>query len=45
MTRREAMQDVSYLVERYTWVRPHQFNAGLAPTVAEKKLKTVSEIS
>lgn len=39
MTRREAMQDVSCLMERYNWVRPHQFNAGLAPAVAEENLK------
>lgn len=46
MTRREAMQDVSYyLMERYNWIRPHQFNNGLAPAVAEEKLKTVSGIS
>lgn len=46
MTRREAMQDVSYyLMERYNWIRPHQFNDGLAPAVAEEKLKTVSGIS
>ena len=46
MTRREAMQDVSYyLMERYNWIRPHQFNDGLALAVAEEKLKTVSEFS
>ncbi|MFQ3217036.1 MAG: hypothetical protein ACI87C_001558 [Paraperlucidibaca sp.] len=33
------MQDVSCLMERYNWVRPHQFNAGLAPAVAEENLK------
>lgn len=46
MTTREATQDVSYyLMERYNWLRPHQFNDGLAPAVAEEKLKTVSGIS
>lgn len=46
MTRREAMQDVSYyLMERYNWIRPHQFNNGLPSAVEEEKLKTVSEIS
>ena len=40
------MQDVSYyLMERYNWIRPHQFNDGLALAVAEEKLKTVSEFS
>mgnify|MGYP000467474942 CR=1 FL=1 len=46
MTTREAIQDVSYyLMHRYNWIRPHQFNDGLAPAVAEEKLKTVSGIS
>ena len=46
MTTREATQDVSYyLMHRYNWIRPHQFNDGLAPAVAEEKLKTVSGIS
>ncbi|WP_186019661.1 hypothetical protein [Burkholderia gladioli] len=31
--------------ERYNWIRPHQFNDGLAPAVAEEKLKAVSGIS
>lgn len=33
-----------FLMERYNWLRPHQFNKGLAPAVAEKKLNSVSEI-
>jgi putative transposase len=45
-TAQEALGDIShYLMHRYNWLRPHQFNAGLAPAVAEEKLKTVSGIS
>ncbi|WP_244127963.1 hypothetical protein [Burkholderia gladioli] len=29
----------------YSWIRPHQFNDGLASAVAEEKLSTVSAIS
>ncbi|WP_158249342.1 hypothetical protein [Amnimonas aquatica] len=32
-------------MHRYNWIRPHQFNDGLAPAVAEEKLKAVSGIS
>ncbi|MGY2293595.1 hypothetical protein ACW9H6_28055, partial [Pseudomonas sp. SDO528_S397] len=46
MTTREAHRDIShYLMHRYNWIRPHQFNAGLAPAQAEKKLNVVSGIS
>lgn len=46
MTAQEAHRDIShYLMHRYNWLRPHQFNDGLAPAVAEEKLKTVSGIS
>ncbi|MBK5010098.1 transposase [Pseudomonas sp. S60] len=47
MTRRQqAQRDISlYLMDHYNWIRPHQFNHGLAPAKAEEKLKTVSEIS
>ncbi|MYM75586.1 hypothetical protein GTP56_25800 [Duganella sp. FT134W] len=31
-----------YLMHRYSWIRPHQFNGGLAPAVAEEKLNVVS---
>jgi putative transposase len=42
----EAQRDIShYLMHRYKRERPHQFNSGLPPAVAEKKLKTVSGIS
>lgn len=38
-----AHRDISlYLMHWYNWQRPHQFNNGLAPAVAEEKLKTVS---
>lgn len=41
-----AKQDISrFLMERYNWRRPHQFNEGLAPAVAEEKLNSVSGIS
>ncbi|RKF98321.1 hypothetical protein CKA44_29295, partial [Pseudomonas aeruginosa] len=31
-----------YLMHRYNWIRPHQFNDGLAPAVAEEKLNPLS---
>ena len=41
-----ARNDVSYyLMVHYNQQRPHTFNGGLAPAVAEEKLKTVSGIS
>lgn len=41
----EARRDVShYLMDRYNWQRPHQFNHGLPPAIAEEKLKPVSGI-
>ncbi len=43
MTAQEAHRDIShYLMHRYNWIRPHQFNDGLAPAVAEEKLNAVS---
>ena len=46
MTVHEAQRDVShYLMHRYNWQRPHQFNGGMAPAVAEEKLNFVSGIS
>ena len=35
----------SYLMGYYNQERPHAFNGGIAPVVAEEKLKTVSGIS
>ena len=41
----EAQRDIShYLMNQYNWQRPHQFNKGLPPAIAEEKLKTVSGI-
>lgn len=41
-----AQQDIGrFLMQRYNWQRPHQYNGGVAPAVAEEKLKTVSGIS
>ena len=41
-----AQQDIGrFLMERYNWRRPHQFNEGLPPAVAEEKLNSVSGIS
>ncbi|WP_338929460.1 IS3 family transposase [Ralstonia pseudosolanacearum] len=43
MTAHEAHRDIShYLMHRYNWIRPHQFNDGLAPAVAEQKPNAVS---
>ena len=42
----EAQRDISYyLMTRYNWLRPHQFNDGLAPAKAEEKLYPLSGIS
>jgi putative transposase len=41
-----AQKDIShYLMHHYNWRRPHQFNDGIPPAVAEEKLNTVSGIS
>ncbi len=41
-----AQRDIGqFLMERYDWRRPHRFNDGLAPAVAEEKLNSVSGIS
>lgn len=45
-TTQEAQRDIShYLMHRYNWLRPHQFNEGLPPAVAEKKLNFLSGLS
>ena len=42
----QAQRNIShYLMHRYNWIRPHQFNGGLAPAQAVKKLNVVSGIS
>jgi putative transposase len=41
-----AQQDIGrLLMQHYNWQRPHQFNGGLAPAVAEEKLNAVSGMS
>jgi len=41
-----AKQDIGrFRMEQYHWRPPHQFNDGLAPAIAEEKLKAVSGIS
>ncbi|QBF28495.1 IS3 family transposase [Pseudomonas tructae] len=46
LTGQQAQRDISrYLMNHYNWIRPHQFNDGLAPAKAEEKLKTVSGMS
>lgn len=45
MKAQEAHRDISlYLMHRHDWIRPHQFNGGLAPSLAEKKFNVVSWI-
>ena len=46
MSLQQAQRDISqYLMHRYNWIRPHQFNRGLPPAQAEKQLNFVSGIS
>ncbi|RUJ39642.1 hypothetical protein IPC369_20560 [Pseudomonas aeruginosa] len=43
LTAQEAQRDIShYLMHRYNWIRPHQFNDGLPPAVAKEKLNPLS---
>ena len=43
LTGQQAQRDIGqYLMSHYNWIRPHQFNDGLAAAKAEEKLKTVS---
>ncbi|MCQ4289595.1 IS3 family transposase [Pseudomonas stutzeri] len=43
LTAQEAQRDIShYLMHHYNWIRPHQFNGGLPPAVAEEKLNPLS---
>jgi putative transposase len=45
-TAQEAQRNISqFLMHRYNWIRPHQFNGGLAPARAEEKLNVVSGMS
>ena len=46
MSAAQAQQDIGrFLMQRYNWERPHQFNGGLPPAIAEEKLNPVSGIS
>ena len=46
MSDQQAQRDISqYLIHHYNWIRPHQFNGGMAPERAEEKLNVVSGIS
>lgn len=38
----QCNQSRRYLMHRYNWIRPHQFNDGLPPAVAEEKLNSLS---
>lgn len=43
LTAQEAQRDIShYLMHRYNWIRPHRFNNGLPPAVAEEQLNPLS---
>ncbi|BCA29869.1 transposase [Metapseudomonas otitidis] len=43
LTAQEAQRDIShYLMHRYNWIRPHQFNDGVPLAVAEEKLNPLS---
>ena len=42
---RRSVTSQHYLLHWFNWRRPHPFNNGLAPAVAEEKLKTVSGMS
>lgn len=45
-TTQEAKRYIShFLMHRYNWIRPHQFNGGLPPARVEEKLNVVSGIS
>lgn len=45
-TAQEAQRNISHFVMlRYDWSRLHQFNDGLMPACAERKLNVVSGIS
>lgn len=46
MSAAQAQQDIGrFLMQRYNLERPHQFNGGLAPAIAEEKLNPVPGIS
>jgi hypothetical protein len=42
LTQLRGLYDIGwYLMRRDSWQRPHQFNSGLVPAVAEEKLNAV----
>jgi len=46
MTQSEARRDISfYLMTYYNWRRPHQFNNGMPPALAENQPNLLSGIS
>ena len=46
MNGQQTQRDIcQYLMHHYNWIRPHQFNNGLAAAQAEEKLNVVSGIS
>ncbi len=46
LSKAEAQRDIAdYLMRYYNWERPHQYNNGLPPAVAEKTTKLMSGIS
>lgn len=43
LTAQEAQREnIHYLMHRYNWIRPHKFNEGLPPAVAEEKINPLS---
>lgn len=43
MTGQQAQRNICQnLMHHYNWIRPHQFNDGLAPAKTEENLETVS---
>ena len=38
----DRVPSTDYLMHRYNWIRPHQFNDGLPPAVAAEKLNPLS---
>lgn len=46
LTGQQAQREIGqYLMGHYNWIRPLQFNDGLAPAKAEEKLKTMPGMS
>lgn len=46
MSVQQSQRDIRYyLIHRYNWILPHQFNGWLTPVKVDKKLNVVSGIS